>query len=67
MEVKTQINFETVKGERKYIFSMPVGGTLGEAYDAAFEVLERLLTMSKEAAEKAKQVDKEKVEEDGKE
>jgi len=66
MEVKTHINFEIEKSDRKYVFSMPAGGTLGEAYDSAFEVLQKLLDMSKEAAEKAKKVDSDKEKMDGK-
>ena len=54
MEIKTHINFETVKNERKYVFSMPAGGTLQEAYDSCNEVLKKLVDLSKEATEKAK-------------
>jgi hypothetical protein len=63
MELKTHIHFEVEKTDRTYTFSMPVGGTLGEAYDAVYEVLEKILSLSREAADKVKQV--EKVDVDG--
>jgi hypothetical protein len=58
MEVKTHVHFAIDKDERKYVFSLPAGGTLGEAYDAAYQVLEKILEMSKEAADKAKPSEK---------
>lgn len=63
MDVKTHVHFTIDKEDRKYVFSLPAGGTLGEAYDAAYQVLERVLEMSKEAAEKAKVADPEKKDE----
>lgn len=54
MEVRSCVQFDVVKESRTYSFIMPVGGSLGEGYDAAFQVLEKILEMSKNAADKAK-------------
>jgi hypothetical protein len=60
MEIKTHIHFEVEKNERKYVFDMPAGASLGEAYDAVFEVLEKIVSMSKEAVDKSKRPECEK-------
>ena len=54
---KLVISFEVKKGENIYTFSMPYQCPLGEAYDAAYEVLADLVQMSQRAFEKAKQVE----------
>lgn len=54
MNIKSVVQFEVIKGEKSYVFSMPVGAPIGEAYDAAFECLNQLVEYSKQAAEKAK-------------
>ena len=48
------VSFEITKGERTFVFSMPHGTPFGEAYDACFEVLNDIVKMSTEAADKAK-------------
>ena len=54
MEVKTHVHFSTEKDDLEYVFSLPAGGTLGGAYDALYQFLEKVTLMSKEATEKAK-------------
>ncbi len=44
------------KGDRKYIFLVPDKSPIGETYDAAFAILERISDLGKEAMEKAKPV-----------
>lgn len=56
-EVNGNIHFNVAKSDRLYTFVAPKGGTFGEAYDAAFKVLEHILEMSKAAVEKAKPVE----------
>lgn len=57
MELRTNATFVETRGEgdqkREYMFSMPYGCPLGEAYDVVFEVLQRIVERSKEAAANA--------------
>ena len=45
------------KEDRKFVFLIPDGSKIGEAYDAAFEILQKISDLGKEAVEKAKPVD----------
>jgi hypothetical protein len=54
MELKSVVVIETKKNDRIFQFSMPVGAPFGECYDACFEVLNKVVELSKEAAEAAK-------------
>lgn len=53
MEMKNCIEFVVTKGERAYTFHMPTGAPFGELYDAAFEMLNEVLRLAQEAAQKA--------------
>lgn len=53
MEMKNCIEFVVTKGERTYTFHMPTGAPFGELYDAAFEVLNEVVRLAQEAAQKA--------------
>lgn len=46
------INLEIEKNDNKYVFSMPIGAPLGEAYDAAFLVIREIIKMADEAAKR---------------
>lgn len=65
VDQKAIINLEVKKEDRTFVFSMPVGSPFGEAYDAAFAVLNEIQEMSKRAVEQAKpkEMDKEEVQE----
>jgi len=52
--VKTQHIIEIVKGDRTYTFVMPLQAPLGEAYDAAFQVLKTVTELAYQAAEGAR-------------
>lgn len=39
------------KNEREYRFSIPIGAPFGEAYDAAFEALRKVVQKSQESLE----------------
>lgn len=64
MDQKTAIVLEVVKGDKKFSFIMPSGCHYGEAYDAAFAILNEVMDMGKNAVEevKPKEMDKEEVE-----
>jgi len=61
MDQRAVINLEVTKGEHKFVFSMPVGSPFGEAYDAAFSILNEIMGMSKKAVEQAKPAEIEKT------
>jgi len=63
MDQRAMFNLEVKKGERTFIFSMPVGSPFGEAYDAAFEVLAEIQKMSAKAVESSKTPEVKKEEE----
>lgn len=44
------------RGEKTFKFLVPEGSSIGETYDAAFDVLQYMINMAKEAAEKARPV-----------
>ncbi len=52
MELKSFISLEVTKDKNIYSFHLPTGATYGEAYDAAFEVLNKLMEMQQETLKK---------------
>ena len=50
------------KNGKTYVFSMPVGAPFGEAYDVAFEMLSKIVELSKNAADKMKREEEVKEE-----
>lgn len=54
MDIISKIALEIQKEERVYRFEMPIGAPFGECYDAAFQCLNKIAEMSKEAADKVK-------------
>lgn len=58
MNVKSLVSIDIAKGDRKYSFHMEVGSPFGEAYDAAFDVLQHIVSLSKQAADSAQQITK---------
>jgi hypothetical protein len=55
MEVK-YFEMTVQRGEKTFKFLVPEGSSIGETYDAAFDVLQYMVNMAKEAAEKARPV-----------
>jgi hypothetical protein len=43
------LNFEVERGARKYIFCIPDGSPIGETYDVAHLILQRLTDLAAEA------------------
>ena len=60
MPLKTAISVEVTKNEHVYQFNMPLNVPLGEAYDAAFEVLREITDLAKKATENAQPKEEEK-------
>lgn len=51
MEIKSLVVIEVDKNDKKYTFSMPTGVSYGEAYDAAFDVLQKTVELAQKAAD----------------
>jgi coenzyme F420-reducing hydrogenase alpha subunit len=51
MEIKEFVSVECKKEKFTYQFIIPVGATLGEAYDACFECLTHIVELQKKASE----------------
>ncbi len=54
METKTQVIIEVKKGDNTFSYHMPAGSPFGQAYDAAFEILQKLIEYSQKATETLK-------------
>jgi hypothetical protein len=55
METKTHIILEVKKGDNTFSYHMPAGSPFGQAYDACFEILQKLIEYSHKATETLKQ------------
>ena len=54
MDQKAYVCLEVKKDENVFKFLMPMGAPLGQAYDAAFACLQEIVSLSKDAAERAR-------------
>lgn len=52
MDIKSTVVIEIKKNDNVYRFEMPVGAPFGECYDAAFQTLNKVSELAKEAADK---------------
>ena len=50
MEVKNFVEFSVMNNGRLYTFNVPADGNLGEAYDAAYQVLDEITRRIQEIA-----------------
>lgn len=57
MDIHSEVVVVIQKGEHAFRFAMPLGAPFGKAYDAAYEVLQHIVELSKKAADQAKQPD----------
>ena len=53
-KVTSSVNIEVVKGDRRYVFSVPVGAPFGESYDAAFQAMDVISTWHAKAQDQMK-------------
>lgn len=53
LDQKAVVVMSVKKDDRVYEFHMPMNSPLGECYDSCFEMMSQIVTMSKEAADKA--------------
>ena len=53
-ETEKRAEVLVMNGDRKYQLLLPMNATIGEAYDAAFRVLSKVLEIAKEGAEKVR-------------
>jgi len=54
MELKSILGLEVIKNERVYRLELPVGAPLGEAYEATWEMLKKIVELVNESVDKAK-------------
>lgn len=64
MELKQILGLEVAKNERVYRLELPVGAPLGEAYEATWEMLKKIVELVNESVDKAKMESQEKNGED---
>ncbi len=64
MNLRSEVVIEVEKGDNMYRFCMPGGANYGEAYDAAFEALGKIMELAKGAQESMKRQEKEKDKKD---
>lgn len=53
MKQQLLVTIEIQKNDRTYIFSMPYGAPIGEAYDSCHDVLKEIVQMGQNAANAA--------------
>ena len=51
MNTKQIVQIEVEKNGRLFVFNIPNGSSYGDSFDAAFEVIQEILKMSKEAVD----------------
>lgn len=54
MELKSIVAIEVEKNERIFKLELPVGAPLGDAYEACWEMLNKIVAMAKESVDQAK-------------
>lgn len=58
MELKSILSLEVVNKDRVYRLELPVGAPLGEAYEATWEMLKKIVDLVNESVEKSKMAPK---------
>lgn len=53
--IRTHVNIEVDKNDNRFVFMVPAGAPLGEAFDACMECLDMVSAWHKKAIEKAKE------------
>jgi len=54
MDIKPTLSLEVVNKDHTYRLQLPVGAPLGEAYEATWEMLKKIVDMVNESVDKAK-------------
>lgn len=65
MKLDSRVVIEVKKEENAFLFVMPSGASYGQAYDASLEIVQGILKMAKDAADKLKKEGSPKEEADG--
>ncbi len=55
MDSRAVVHVEIEREGHKFSFCMPMGAPLGCAYNAAFDILQHIVELSKKAADRAQQ------------
>ena len=59
MEIKSSLLLEVKKGDYVFRLELPVGSNIGDAYEATWEMLNKITELAKESVDKAKRPEKE--------
>jgi hypothetical protein len=54
MELKQILSLEVVRNDKVYRLELPIGVPLGEAYEATWEMLKKIVELVNESVDKAK-------------
>ena len=54
MELKSSLILETKRNDYVFRLELPIGAPLGDAYEATWEMLSKIVDMAKESVEKSK-------------
>lgn len=65
MKQTLMVNIQIDKNDNSYVFSLPMGAPIGEAYDAAHECLQEIVKMGQNAMNSAKRPENISKENDG--
>lgn len=57
MDMRLIVEIEINKNDRSYVFKLPHGAPLGECHDAVLEVLNKIVEMAKQNADKIQPAD----------
>ena len=56
MEMKSSLILETKRNDYLFRLELPIGAPLGDAYEATWEMLSKIVEMAKESVDKSKKV-----------
>ena len=54
MELKSSVILETKRNDYVFRLELPIGAPLGDAYEATWEMLSKIVEMAKESVDKSK-------------
>jgi len=59
MELKSSVILETKRNDYTFRMELPIGAPLGDAYEAAWEMLSKIVEMARESVDKSKKANDE--------
>lgn len=59
MEMKSSLILETKRNDYLFRLELPIGAPLGDAYEATWEMLSKIVELAKESVDKSKKTNNE--------